>query len=59
MGRQMNWEFIACVRANMPEDEVLRRQENKRIHRQEHRGCISKEEHIMIQAVNTEAHQAK
>ena len=59
VGRQINREFVACVRANMPEDEVLRRRENERIHRQQHRGRISEEEHIAIQAVDTEAHRAK
>jgi hypothetical protein len=59
MGRQINREFVACVRANMPEDEVLRRRENKRIHWEERRGHISKEEHIAIQAIDTEAHRTK
>jgi hypothetical protein len=59
VGRQMNREFIARVRANMPEDEVLRRRENERIHREERRGRISKEEHIAIQAIDTEAHRTK
>jgi hypothetical protein len=57
--REVNQEFVARVRASMPEEDMARQQEEDRVRIEAYCNSLSEREHIAIQAKNTKVHRAK
>jgi hypothetical protein len=57
--REVNQEFVARVRARMPEEDVARQWKEDRIQIEAYRNSLSERERVAIRAEDANAHRAK